>query len=414
MRSSISAQFKIGLARGVAVVVLCGAAVGCSRGMDGLTDGLTTSSTNSYSNERVIRPQVPVGGGYGTVETAPQYSQLPPPAPAAPVAAAPVSPVYSSPISSSPLPPPQNPGGAVATAPQPAAPQQVAAATSNVTPPPVSAPAAPAPADRPAAQAGGTYTVEPGETLYGIARKTGASAAAIQSANNLSSPDSIRVGQRLVIPGGNTQAAKVAANPAPTPAAAPAKQEKPVTVAAPVEAPKPAQVQKPATVATYTPPATASSPSSGQATSSAQSASSSGETQQMAAISPEETGGGKLRWPVQGRVISQFGKSSGGKSNDGIDIAVPEGTSIRAAEAGTVIYAGDGLKGFGNTVLIRHEDGLVTVYGHASQLKVKRGDTVKRGQEIALSGMTGDADRPKLHFEVRRGTSPVNPMTYLN
>src|SRR5690606_21176649 len=98
---------------------------------------------------------------------------------------------------------------------------------------------------------------------------------------------------------------------------------------------------------------------------------------EVAALPPEATGVGRLRWPVQGRVISQFG-SGGGKSNDGIDIAVPEGTSVRAAENGVVIYAGDGLKGFGNTVLVRHEDGLVTVYGHASQLKVKRGDQVKR------------------------------------
>jgi murein DD-endopeptidase MepM/ murein hydrolase activator NlpD len=86
---------------------------------------------------------------------------------------------------------------------------------------------------------------------------------------------------------------------------------------------------------------------------------------------------------------------------------------VRAAENGVVIYAGDGLREFGNTVLVRHDDGLVTVYGHNSRITVSRGDTVRRGQEIARSGMTGDADRPKLHFEVRNGTTPVNPMTYL-
>ena len=89
-----------------------------------------------------------------------------------------------------------------------------------------------------------------------------------------------------------------------------------------------------------------------------------------------------MRWPVRGRVISHYGSGSG-KSNDGIDIAVPEGTPVKAAENGVVIYAGDGLKDFGNTVLVRHENGLVTVYGHASELKVKRGEKVKRGQEIA-------------------------------
>jgi murein DD-endopeptidase MepM/ murein hydrolase activator NlpD len=119
-----------------------------------------------------------------------------------------------------------------------------------------------------------------------------------------------------------------------------------------------------------------------------------------------------MRWPVRGRVISAYGKGSG-RSNDGIDIAVPEGTPVKAAENGVVIYAGDGLKDFGNTVLVRHDDGLVTVYGHASNLEVKRGDKVKRGQEIARSGMTGTTDAPKLHFEVRKDSAPVDPSTYL-
>ncbi|MBE0693674.1 MAG: M23 family metallopeptidase, partial [Aquamicrobium sp.] len=121
----------------------------------------------------------------------------------------------------------------------------------------------------------------------------------------------------------------------------------------------------------------------------------------------------KMRWPVRGRVISGFGGASGGKANDGIDIAVPAGTPIKAAENGVVIYAGDGLKEFGNTVLVRHENGLVTVYGHASELKVQRGQKVRRGEDIALAGMSGSADTPKLHFEVRKDSSPVNPVTYL-
>ena len=380
---------------------MCGAAVGCSRGMDGLTDGLTTNSTNAYASERVVRPQVPIGGGYGTIEeAAPQQQQLPPPTS---MAAAPVSPVYSSQVSSSPLPPPQN-AGYIQSAPQ-APQQQMAAASSAVM-------SAPAPVAQPQptanTQAGGSYTVAAGDTLYGIARKTGSNASAIQQANALSSPDSIRVGQRLTIPGGGSApTTAVAAAPALTPAVAPAQQPKPVTVAAPAQPAQPTQANKPETVASYTPPAAASAPVKASSDIAEKST-------EVAALPPEATGVGRLRWPVQGRVISQFGSGSAGKSSDGIDIAVPEGTSVRAAENGVVIYAGDGLKGFGNTILVRHEDGLVTVYGHASQLKVKRGDQIKRGQELALSGMTGDADRPKLHFEVRKGTSPVNPMTYLN
>jgi len=399
MGFSISAQFRSGLARGVAVAVMCGAVVGCSRGVDGLTDGLSTNS--------IVRPQVPVGGGYGTIqEAAPRQNyQVPSPTP---VAAAPVSPVYSSPVASSPLPPPTN----SATLPPPAAPapQQVAAVSNSV----MTAPTPVASAPRPSNQTSGSYVVAAGDTLYGIARKTGASASAIQKANGLSSPDAIRVGQRLTIPGGTAPSTTVAAAPVkapvPTPASAPAPQQKPITVGAPVDAPKPVKASKPETVASYTPPATSASQPK-QVTSTVSDVAE--KSAEVAALPPEATGVGRLRWPVQGRVISQFGGGKG-KSNDGIDIAVPEGTSVRAAENGVVIYAGDGLKGFGNTVLVRHEDGLVTVYGHASQLKVKRGDQVKRGQELALSGMTGDADRPKLHFEVRKGTSPVNPMTYLN
>ena len=390
MGFSISAQFRGRLARGVAIVVMCGAAVGCSRGMDGLTDGLVTNSTN---NTRIVRPQVPVGGGYGTIASSPDQ-QLPPPVY---TSAAPVSPVSSSTITSSSLPPPQSAGS---WASEPQAPQQVAAASSNIM-------AAPS---QPAAQAGGSYVVAAGDTLYGVARKTGASASAIQQANRLASPDAIRIGQRLVIPGGNNV-------PTTAVAAAPAPQLSPPTAKPVTAAAQPAQAPKPATVAAYTPPAAEKPVAAAPATAApvtVRADDTADENTQVASLpAPQSTGVSRLRWPVQGRVVSQFGGSAGGKSSDGIDIAVPEGTSVRADENGVVIYAGDGLKGFGNTVLVRHEDGLVTVYGHASQLKVKRGEQIKRGQEVALSGMTGDADRPKLHFEVRKGTSPVNPVTYL-
>ena len=116
-----------------------------------------------------------------------------------------------------------------------------------------------------------------------------------------------------------------------------------------------------------------------------------------------------MRWPVRGRVIGTYGNGR----NDGIDIAVPEGTPIKAAENGVVIYAGDGLKDFGQTVLLRHADGKVTVYGHTSEIKVSRGDNVRRGQEIARSGMSGNADTPKLHFEVRKDSEPVDPQQFL-
>jgi murein DD-endopeptidase MepM/ murein hydrolase activator NlpD len=115
----------------------------------------------------------------------------------------------------------------------------------------------------------------------------------------------------------------------------------------------------------------------------------------------------------EGQVITGFAKNEDGKRNDGIDISMPTGTPVKAAENGVVIYSGDGLKEYGKTVLIRHDDGLVTVYAHANDLHVKRGDKIARGQVIASSGMTGVAKTPRLHFEVRKNASPVDPMGYL-
>jgi len=116
---------------------------------------------------------------------------------------------------------------------------------------------------------------------------------------------------------------------------------------------------------------------------------------------------------VRGRVIAGFGPSTNGLQNDGINLAVPEGTAVRAAEEGVVAYAGNELKDYGNLVLVRHANGLVTAYAHASEILVKRGDTVRRGQVIARSGQTGKVTSPQLHFEIRKGSTPVDPTKYL-
>jgi murein DD-endopeptidase MepM/ murein hydrolase activator NlpD len=117
----------------------------------------------------------------------------------------------------------------------------------------------------------------------------------------------------------------------------------------------------------------------------------------------------EFRWPARGRIIQGF--KAGG--NDGINISVPAGTSVRAAESGVVVYAGDGLKGYGNLVLIKHPNGFVTAYGNNAELDVKRGEQVKRGQIIAKSGDTGNVNAPQLHFELRKGSTPVDPTNYL-
>jgi murein DD-endopeptidase MepM/ murein hydrolase activator NlpD len=121
-----------------------------------------------------------------------------------------------------------------------------------------------------------------------------------------------------------------------------------------------------------------------------------------------------FRWPVRGRVIAGYGAKTSGKQNDGINVAVPEGTPVKAADDGVVTYAGNELKGYGNLVLIKHSNGFVTAYAHTSELLVKRGDTIKRGQIIAKSGQTGEVQSPQLHFEIRKGSTPVDPTQFLN
>ncbi len=117
----------------------------------------------------------------------------------------------------------------------------------------------------------------------------------------------------------------------------------------------------------------------------------------------------EFRWPARGRIIEGF--KSGG--NDGINISVPPGTSVRAAESGVVVYAGDGLKGYGNLVLIKHPNGFVSAYANNGELDVKRGQQVKRGQIVAKSGDSGNVNSPQLHFELRKGSTPVDPTQYL-
>jgi murein DD-endopeptidase MepM/ murein hydrolase activator NlpD len=118
-------------------------------------------------------------------------------------------------------------------------------------------------------------------------------------------------------------------------------------------------------------------------------------------------------WPVSGRVISDFGATANGGKNDGINIAAAWGTPIRASAAGTVTYAGNELKDYGNLVLVKHSGGYTTAYAHAERLVVARGDFVARGQVIAYAGQTGDVSTPQVHFEIRSATVPVNPRSYL-
>ena len=119
----------------------------------------------------------------------------------------------------------------------------------------------------------------------------------------------------------------------------------------------------------------------------------------------------KLRWPLRGVLYSRYGVRQG-QRHDGIDIAAPEGAGIGAAASGTVVYAGE-QSGYGSIVILRHEGGLLTLYAHASALLVRQGDRVGAGQAIARVGRSGRTTGPHLHFEVREGTRPRNPLSYL-
>jgi len=189
-------------------------------------------------------------------------------------------------------------------------------------------------------------------------------------------------------------------------AAAPVQTAQAAAPTAPVQAPKAEQK-----VAAATPPAAGKganddNPSTGSINPDVLKPNSATSDSQKSASSEEKRP--EFRWPVRGRIIQGF--ASGG---DGINIAVPEGTQVKAVEEGEVAFAGSELKGFGNMILIRHPNGYVSAYAHNSQIEVKRGDKVKRGQTIARSGQTGNVGSPQLHFELRKGSTPVDPTTYL-
>lgn len=118
-------------------------------------------------------------------------------------------------------------------------------------------------------------------------------------------------------------------------------------------------------------------------------------------------------WPVNGQLVDDDDGKPSPARHEGIDILIPVGTEVRASFAGTVIYAGNGLTSLGNLILLRHDGGWVTVYGHNSELFVNRGEEVQTGDIIAKSGRSGFVSRPELHFEIRRGQSPWNPQEYL-
>ena len=269
-------------------------------------------------------------------------------------------------------------------------PKQIAVATAA----PALAPATSKPVAA-AATPPSVHIVNRGDTLMSIARRNNVPVTELAKANNLDQTAKLSLGMKLTVPGSKSAAVAPAAQPV---AAAPAQPVAPV--AAP--ATKLASAGGP--------------PQSARLASATTNVVEEKPVVEAASVKPSEATGAlpTFRWPVRGKVITSYGAKTNGKSNDGINLAVPEGTPVKAAEDGVVAYSGNELKGYGNLVLVRHSNGYVTAYAHASELLVKRGDTIKRGQIIAKSGQSGEVGSPQLHFEIRKGSSPVDPLQFLN
>jgi murein DD-endopeptidase MepM/ murein hydrolase activator NlpD len=244
------------------------------------------------------------------------------------------------------------------------------------------------------------HRVAPGETVVTIARAYGISTQDLVRTNGIEQPYLIYVGQPLLLPV-TTQAPSTAVAAAPPsgtatpggatsrPGAGNTSQAQPVPSQPPASAEALTYEGPPDTVASLPPP---SAP----------------------AEAPITAPPGAFIWPVQGHVLSGFGAKPGGLVNDGINIAAPTGTPVRASQEGTVAYAGNELRGYGNLLLVRHDNGWMTAYAHNSELLAGRGDRVKRGQIIARVGASGSVNEPQLHFELRQGTRTVDPARYLS
>ncbi len=260
----------------------------------------------------------------------------------------------------------------------------------------------------------GTYTIKTGDSLYAIASRYGLRSADIRRYNGIRDVRRIRPGTVLRLPAGTGDGTVVASG---RPATIPSGTPQPTYSVGPDSAPAPvASGPAPAILNGRSPTTTNRTQ---LRTAVARPLNTANDAQPSSIGSPSRPGSGsvastdKLRWPVEGKIISAFGQRPDGTHNDGVNLAVPLGTDVHAAEAGTVAYAGNELKGYGNLILVRHDNGWVTAYAHANEMLVSRGDVVRRGQVIAKAGKTGQVDQPQLHFELRQGQKPVDPTPFM-
>lgn len=231
-----------------------------------------------------------------------------------------------------------------------------------------------------------TYTVQPGDTFSGIARRWGVDMATLGEANDIPSPYVIRIGQVLKRPDPKGARAGAAKTDAPKPQQPKAQQKTPPAPVMPAQTPK--AIPRPAPAARPAPPP-------------------------RAPLGLRESDAPRLQWPTEGAVVTHFGEPVAGIPSNGIDLTAHYGTKVRAAAAGTVLYAGKEPERFGQLILVDHGGGFVTAYAYLGSMTVKEGDAVTAGERIALVGKSGEVTRPTVHFELRRNNIPRDPELYL-
>ncbi len=273
------------------------------------------------------------------------------------------------------------------------------------------------------------YVVQPGDTLRGVAGKTGAGSEAIARANGIERPFLIRAGRRLTIPGGRYHLVRagetgiaiaraygvawhqiIAANDLTEPYILRTGQRVLIPGA---ERPRTREERAAAFRIDIDDIVTGGQPAIAErARPTRPTASSARVLPSTAAVAPPATLKGQFQWPARGQIVRRFGPVASGERSDGLKIAVPLDTPVLAAADGTVAYVGSDIPSLGGLVILQHGGGWTTIYGHAGQLLVQRGQSVKRGQMIALSGDSG-TNRAQLHFEMRQGRIPVDPIPRL-
>lgn len=245
------------------------------------------------------------------------------------------------------------------------------------------------------------HQVKEGDTIYSIARMYEVSINRLAQLNNINYPYRIRIGQTLRLP--------------TPPQSAPQMQEAMYNEPA-RSAPTPTVQAETLGRSSNGSAQQSSAPTNNNAVTPQRKPTVQKASVQRTKIpkhTPKMSGNGRFMRPVEGQIISNYGPKAGGLHNDGINIRAPRGAPVRAAENGVVVYTGDDLQGYGNLVLVRHEGQMMSAYAHLDKTLIKRGDKVMRGQSIGTVGSSGQVDSPQLHFEIRKGSKPLNPAKYL-